>query len=78
MGTDAEWGDYVTSDVDYDSITLITCGGDFDAETHGYTKRTLVQGDARIVPPRSFRPALPLTGEGWGGGRDHLPGGARL
>jgi sortase (surface protein transpeptidase) len=40
---DAEWGDYLTSDVDYDSITLVTCGGDFDPETHGYSKRTLVR-----------------------------------
>jgi sortase (surface protein transpeptidase) len=43
VSTDAEWGDYMTSEVDYDSITLITCGGAFDAETHGYTKRTLVR-----------------------------------
>lgn len=43
VSTEADWGDYMTSDVDYDSITLITCGGDFDAETHGYTKRTLVR-----------------------------------
>ena len=43
VSTEADWGDYMTSDVDYDSITLITCGGEFDAETHGYTKRTLVR-----------------------------------
>lgn len=43
VSIEADWGDFMTSDVDYDSITLITCGGEFDAETHGYTKRTLVR-----------------------------------
>jgi LPXTG-site transpeptidase (sortase) family protein len=41
--SDTQWADYLTSDVGIDSITLITCGGQFDAETHGYTKRTLVR-----------------------------------
>ena len=39
----AEWGELLSSDVGIDSITLITCGGQFDAETHAYTKRTLVR-----------------------------------
>lgn len=43
VGTDADWGDYMSSEVDYDSITLITCGGAFDASTHGYSQRTLVR-----------------------------------
>lgn len=41
--TEAQWADLMSSDVGIDSITLITCGGQFDAETHGYTKRTLVR-----------------------------------
>jgi LPXTG-site transpeptidase (sortase) family protein len=41
--SDTQWADYLSSDVGIDSITLITCGGQFDAETHGYTKRTLVR-----------------------------------
>ena len=39
----AEWGELLSSDVGIDSITLITCGGQFDAETHAYTKRTVVR-----------------------------------
>jgi LPXTG-site transpeptidase (sortase) family protein len=41
--SDAEWSDLLSSDVGIDSITLITCGGQFDAATHSYTKRTLVR-----------------------------------
>lgn len=41
--TESEWGEYLASDVGIDSITLVTCGGDFDAAKHAYTKRTLVR-----------------------------------
>ncbi len=43
VSTEAEWGEYLASDVGIDSITLVTCGGEFDAEQHAYTKRTLVR-----------------------------------
>ncbi|MEZ4552920.1 MAG: class F sortase [Dehalococcoidia bacterium] len=43
VSTEAEWGEYLAADVGIDSITLVTCGGDFDPATHAYTKRTLVR-----------------------------------
>ncbi len=44
VGTGDDWKSVVSSETGgVDSITLITCSGDFDAETHAYSHRTVVR-----------------------------------
>lgn len=38
-----EWEDLLASDVDEESITLVTCGGDFDRATQEYASRLVVR-----------------------------------
>lgn len=38
-----EWEDLLASDVDDESITLVTCGGDFDRATQEYASRLVVR-----------------------------------
>lgn len=40
-----EWSQYWSSDVPVDSITLFTCGGEFDFESRSYSQRTLVRAE---------------------------------
>lgn len=40
-----DWGLYFSSDVPVDSITLYTCGGQFDRESHSYTHRTVIRAE---------------------------------
>ncbi len=42
-GTD--WRQYWSSDVEVDSITLFTCGGEFDFSTLSYSHRTVVRAE---------------------------------
>jgi sortase (surface protein transpeptidase) len=39
----AAWTEVLSAGVDLDSITLITCGGEFDSETRSYQSRTVVR-----------------------------------
>ncbi len=39
------WRQYWTSDVPVDSITLFTCGGEFNIDAHQYTHRTVVRAE---------------------------------
>jgi len=44
VGTGDDWKSVVSSETGgVDSITLITCSGDFDAENHAYSHRTVVR-----------------------------------
>ena len=43
VAADGDWRAVFSSDLGQDSITLITCGGDFDREQHAYTARTVVR-----------------------------------
>ena len=44
VGTGEDWKSVVSSETGgVDSITLITCSGDFDAENHAYSHRTVVR-----------------------------------
>lgn len=38
-----DWGEILGSEVDVDSITLITCGGEFDHEARSYADRIVVR-----------------------------------
>lgn len=40
-----DWRQYWTSDVPVDSITLFTCGGEFDFESHAYSHRVVVRAE---------------------------------
>ncbi len=40
-----DWRQYFTSDVPVDSITLYTCGGEFDGSTASYTHRLVVRAE---------------------------------
>jgi len=42
---DVDWRQYFTSDVPVDSITLYTCGGEFDGASASYTHRLLVRAE---------------------------------
>ena len=44
-GPDTEWLPVLTGDVAADSITLITCGGDFDVATKSYIDRFIVRAE---------------------------------
>ena len=44
-GPDTEWLPVLTGDVSADSITLITCGGDFDVATKSYIDRFIVRAE---------------------------------
>ena len=44
-GSDNLWLPILTGDVEKDSITLITCGGDFDAATASYADRFIVRAE---------------------------------
>ena len=37
------WNEIFSADVETDSITLVTCGGEFDARTQEYRRRTVVR-----------------------------------
>ncbi|GMU41769.1 MAG: hypothetical protein AMXMBFR23_26350 [Chloroflexota bacterium] len=41
----ANWRQYWSSDVAVDSITLFTCGGEFDFEAHEYSHRVVVRAE---------------------------------
>ncbi len=45
-GDSVRWGEIWSSDVESDSITLYTCGGDFDADTASYADRLVVRATA--------------------------------
>lgn len=40
-----DWYSYWSSNVPVDSITLFTCGGEFNFETHAYSHRTIVRAE---------------------------------
>jgi sortase (surface protein transpeptidase) len=40
-----EWSQYWSNGVAVDSITLFTCGGEFDFESHSYSHRTVVRAE---------------------------------
>ena len=40
-----DWKSIFGSNVSIDSITLITCGGDYSTQSHGYTHRTVVRAE---------------------------------
>jgi LPXTG-site transpeptidase (sortase) family protein len=42
---DGDWKSIFGSSVSIDSITLITCGGDYSTQSHGYTHRTVVRAE---------------------------------
>jgi hypothetical protein len=42
---DSDWGSIWSSDVSVDSITLYTCGGDFDFQTREYSDRVVVRAE---------------------------------
>ncbi len=44
-GSDNVWLPVLTGDVEKDSITLITCGGDFDVATKSYADRFIVRAE---------------------------------
>ena len=44
----SDWAQVLSGDVDVDSITLITCGGDFNAATKSYSDRLVVRAE-RLV-----------------------------
>ena len=44
-GPDAEWLPVLSGDVPVDSITLITCGGEFDVATKSYRDRFIVRAE---------------------------------
>lgn len=45
VGEGTNWRQYLTSDVPVDSITLFTCGGEFDFSTYSYSHRTFVRAE---------------------------------
>jgi LPXTG-site transpeptidase (sortase) family protein len=42
---DSDWKSLLGSNVSVDSITLITCGGDYSTSAHAYTHRTVVRAE---------------------------------
>lgn len=42
---DGDWKSILGSNVSVDSITLITCGGNYSAQAHAYTHRTVVRAE---------------------------------
>ncbi len=44
-GPDSDWLPVLTGDVPVDSITLITCGGEFDVATKSYSDRFIVRAE---------------------------------
>jgi LPXTG-site transpeptidase (sortase) family protein len=42
---DGDWKSLLGSNVSVDSITLITCGGDYSTSAHAYTHRTVVRAE---------------------------------
>ena len=42
-GPDGDWNSILDGDVAVDSITLITCGGDFDPGQRSYNERVVVR-----------------------------------
>ena len=42
---DSDWGEILSSDVPVDSITLITCGGEFNFESRSYVDRVVVRAE---------------------------------
>ena len=45
VSTGTDWRQYWSSDVEVDSITLFTCGGEFDFETLSYSHRTVLRAE---------------------------------
>lgn len=43
--TTTDWGQYWSSDVKVDSITLFTCSGKFNPDTHEYSSRLIVRAE---------------------------------
>ncbi len=41
----ANWRQYWSSDVEVDSITLFTCGGEFNFDSQSYTHRTVIRAE---------------------------------
>ncbi|MDA0815876.1 MAG: class F sortase [Chloroflexi bacterium] len=41
----SDWSLYFTSDVEVDSITLYTCGGEFNRESASYSHRTVIRAE---------------------------------
>jgi len=41
----SDWNNILSSNVSVDSITLITCGGDYSSSAHSYTHRTVVRAE---------------------------------
>ena len=44
-GADSNWHQYWSSAVAVDSITMFTCGGEFDFESHEYSHRVVVRAE---------------------------------
>ena len=44
-GSASNWRQYWSADVEVDSITLFTCGGTFDFDTHAYSHRTVIRAE---------------------------------
>lgn len=42
---EGDWNSILGSNVTVDSITLITCGGNYSTQSHGYTHRTVVRAE---------------------------------
>jgi LPXTG-site transpeptidase (sortase) family protein len=42
---DGDWKTLLSSNVTVDSITLITCGGEYSTQAHSYTHRTVVRAE---------------------------------
>ncbi len=45
VAADASTGEILSADVEVDSITLITCGGDFNRVTRNYSERVIVRAE---------------------------------
>ena len=42
---ETDWGEMLSADVAVDSITLITCGGEFDFESSSYVDRVVIRAE---------------------------------
>ena len=45
VAADSSTGQILSADVDVDSITLITCGGEFNTTTRNYTERVIIRAE---------------------------------
>jgi hypothetical protein len=68
----ADWGEIFSADVPVDSVTLFTCGGDFDPTTKRYDDRIVVRAERVLGEPN--RLAMPEPGGfTWGtSGTNHV------